>query len=325
MDNKKPHCLFICDKWCAGNKACGLSEFETNNRNSLHSTGLAEVATFHFDEYYDINKGIGGTALLELCDSKKPDFVCLIMYMTPGRYAHVPTQGVLQGLHNRGIPIVAIWGDLHQQAQVRVVNAISPYVTLNVYPGAYSEAHPIIKNPKTFIYLWTLKDQLIFKDRELDRYIRVVHMGSINEHRMGAINYLLDNGVPVAIRGGERGGDHISALTYATVLNEAQISLSVTDHNPVIITGRMAETLFCGAMLLQEENSEIEKLYIPSVDYVSYTSHEDMLDKAKYYLSHKEEREKIAMRGYNKTIAQYSAKKFWQTIFDKLGDKNEIV
>ncbi len=322
----KPYCLFIGDKWCAGTKKFGTAEFETTVRNSLKTTTLAEVATFHFDEYYAKFGKIGGAVLLELCDRadmKTPDFVCLIMYELPGHRAHVPSLATIQGIANRNIPIVAIWGDLHQNAQVRVVDVIAPYVTINIYPGPYSKAHPSIKKHDTFIYLWPPKDQRIFKDRGFNRDMRLVHMGSINENRMCMINYLFDHNIPVVIRGGERGGDHISAFEYAKILNKAKISLSITDHTPTIMTGRMAETMFCGVMLLQQENSELEKLYIPSVDYVSFTTHEDMLEKAKYYLSHKEEREKIAKNGHDKAITQYSAKKFWQIILDKLEIKND--
>jgi hypothetical protein len=47
-----------------------------------------------------------------------------------------------------------------------------------------------------------------------------------------------------------------------------------------------------------------------------------MLRKAKYYLTHDEERERIALSGQKKTEELYSAKRFWQIALDRaLGTK----
>ena len=42
------------------------------------------------------------------------------------------------------------------------------------------------------------------------------------------------------------------------------------------------------------------------MDYVSYGSKEDMLDKIEYYLSHEKERSEIAYNGYMRVIENHT-------------------
>ena len=63
--------LFILDKWCAGNKNSGISEWETNIWKSLESTGLADVVVFHFDEYRTLHID-PDSAVIALCEAEKP-------------------------------------------------------------------------------------------------------------------------------------------------------------------------------------------------------------------------------------------------------------
>jgi spore maturation protein CgeB len=68
----------------------------------------------------------------------------------------------------------------------------------------------------------------------------------------------------------------------------------------------------CGAMLLEQDSLELEKLYEKGKDYDEWRSRFDLLQKVKYYLSNEEERKSIAESGRNKTYEKYSAKAFWE-------------
>ena len=63
---------------------------------------------------------------------------------------------------------------------------------------------------------------------------------------------------------------------------------------------RALDILGCGGFLLTNFQPEIEEFFEDGKEVVMYKSMEEALDKAKYFLSHEEERTKIAEKGYEK-------------------------
>lgn len=85
------------------------------------------------------------------------------------------------------------------------------------------------------------------------------------------------------------------------VFKKSKINLNITLRS--IHTGiplRAMDIMGCGGFLLTNYQEDFLGFFTPGEDYVYYTSEEDMLDKAAYYLEHEEERKQIARNGYNK-------------------------
>lgn len=71
---------------------------------------------------------------------------------------------------------------------------------------------------------------------------------------------------------------------------------------------RIFETMAAGAMLLTNKPKSYNgmgELFIDGVHYVAYDGMEDMIGKTKYYLSHPEEREKIAKAGHELVVSSH--------------------
>ncbi len=61
---------------------------------------------------------------------------------------------------------------------------------------------------------------------------------------------------------------------------------------------RVFEALSCGRLLLTDRiNNGLEELFINKEHLVIYNDYEDLVEKARYYLAHPDEREEIACRG----------------------------
>ncbi len=294
--------LFVLDKWCAADLKFGISEWETNMWQSFETTGLGSYEKFHMDEYYHTHKEKGDKALLDKIETYAPDIICMIIYRMPGSDPSVPDWETLKSIRDKyETPVVNIWGDLEIPEQIQIAKALQPYVTLN-YATASTAALKRINMPEKFFYIWVPKNPTIFNDPGKNRNVDLSYLGSMKKDRISRIGYLKDNGIDVYRGGGER-EQHLSTIQYADVFQRSKITLSFSrgaySH---VINARPFEAMLCGTMVLEQENFETPKLYIPYVDYVPYSSNRDLLEKCNYYLEHNEERETIARNGLRQNI-----------------------
>ena len=68
--------------------------------------------------------------------------------------------------------------------------------------------------------------------------------------------------------------------------------------------------------LLTNFQPEIAEFFLPDVDFVYYTSLEEAKSLAEYYLTHEEERIKIARNGYETIKQNFTYEKQLKKIFD---------
>lgn len=81
-------------------------------------------------------------------------------------------------------------------------------------------------------------------------------------------------------------------------------NISMTDD----INMRTFEGMATGSMMLTNWIPTIEELFEDGKHLVLYRSEEEMIDKAKYYIAHDEEREKIAAAGCEEVLAKHTFK-----------------
>ena len=104
---------------------------------------------------------------------------------------------------------------------------------------------------------------------------------------------------------------HKGTVTYARqmpqVFNKSKINLNITLRS--IVSGiplRAIDIMGCSGFLLTNYQPELAEYFVPDRDFVFYDSLDDLIQKAGYYLSHKKEREKIALSGYKKVQRDFS-------------------
>lgn len=91
------------------------------------------------------------------------------------------------------------------------------------------------------------------------------------------------------------------------IFHQSRINLNMTIRP--IQTGlslRVFDILGCGGFLLTNYQQELGELYEIGKDVEVFTSKEELADKAAYYLTHEDERQKIAGNGYEKTRALHT-------------------
>lgn len=136
-------------------------------------------------------------------------------------------------------------------------------------------------------------------------------IGSWEKERCEAILHLADNGIPVRVWGG---GKWLEYMDYGPNLRIEGKALFSDDYNRALSafdislcflrkinfdlqTTRTMEIPACGSLLMAERTVEHESLFIDGEEAVFFSSNEELLEKCRFYISHPEERKRIADNG----------------------------
>ncbi|MBC8445696.1 MAG: glycosyltransferase [Chloroflexi bacterium] len=88
---------------------------------------------------------------------------------------------------------------------------------------------------------------------------------------------------------------------------------------PDQIKGRNFEIPGSGGFLLTGQADNLEEYYDIRKEVVCFDSTSDLVEKIRYYLSHEDEREAIALAGYQRTICEHTYAHRFTEIFQQLG------
>jgi len=319
---KKPHFLFIGTKWMNGNPDFGPSTLSTFTYGPLEASGFGTFDFFPVDDYYLRHKKPCDLALIKLCEKTNPDVFILVWW--PGAPGYLnPTLETLYIIRKRmGIPIVAMWYDTWADWLVKTAETLLPLVDIAVVSDSITHFEKSTR-PEKYLNFSPPIDMRVFYDSNISRDIDLSFNGGIKPYpdRVSGINTLRAHGIEVFKSGGQL-EDRLPLEKYAGVFMRSKITLN-WNHSGEKLTlkGRSFEATLCGAMLLESENPETPKWFKPMVEYVPFMSGKDLIDKARYYLKHDDERIKIALRGKQRAQELCNGKNYWGRILSEVKTK----
>ncbi len=85
------------------------------------------------------------------------------------------------------------------------------------------------------------------------------------------------------------------------------------------VKARHFEVPACGSMEMTQDADDLKDYYELGKEIVVYKDVRDLVEKIKYYFAHPEERERIAQRGYERTLREHSTGKRFEEIFARIG------
>lgn len=318
--------LIVTEQYCDANPAAGPTNAESMIVGAIECANLP-VKLKHF--YYDqlsIHRGKEEMVKLLLQDIEvfNPE---IIIYNPMGGGEGLrlnPPGEVINDLRKKGIKVYEhIWDSTGREGEIMQVN--TAFADLVGVIDQDISPHSVFQDPRV-IQAWSAIDNREFFDKRMKRDYDVCFVGSVDPagvrwpQRARMINYLQAQGVQVKVRGGQR-TDRLEWSEYAEILCRSKISLSISKNSPLgtsQLKGRVFESMACGAMLLEDDGDQTRKFFEPGKEWVMFTSPDDMVEKAIYYLRHPAEREAIALAGRLKLEDKYSAKVMWSMIFDRL-------
>ena len=111
----------------------------------------------------------------------------------------------------------------------------------------------------------------------------------------------------------------LQGYEYVKGINGSKITLTfLSTFNKDTYTRRNFEIPACGSLMLSWRTEDLLSLYEEAKEAEYFSSAEELVDKAKYYLSHERQRQRIAEAGYRKCMDSgydiYSRMKEWINI-----------
>lgn len=116
--------------------------------------------------------------------------------------------------------------------------------------------------------------------------------------------------------------DYISEMPL--VFHYSKINIHITLRSiPSGMSLRVLDVLACGGFLLTNYQPEIAEYFVDGEELVMYSDFEDMYEKIAYYLSHEEERQRIAEAGFQKVNAMFRYENGVRQIVEVLGQSGK--
>jgi hypothetical protein len=319
---RAPLFLVLRYKYNSGVERFGPSNEEWILSAPLRSLKIADTV----EHYYDVDRhgGIfGDSKLVDLVTRVRPDLMILSSY-DPCNSKDTQFEVVRAIRSKCHIPLLVFWPDVIRRDAIPNCTSMLDALDLVIeIDGSKLSQHFSDRN--NFLRLWCPFDVSVFHPGDETRDIPISFVGSLEGYqnvRIEYLNYLKEKNVDLYQTGGQHEQAAVSLEEYADILRRSKISLSfsqgtVYGHQ---LKGRVFEIMFSGALLMENENSETKQFFTPMVDYVSFGSKEDLLDKVRYYLQHDAERQEIAYNGYRKATSEYNHRVFWNRTLDKLAE-----
>ncbi len=209
-----------------------------------------------------------------------------------------------------------------------IVSAFPQYVRLFNESGLRSEYLPQAFQP-TFLERCRTR----YGDVEGPEY-DAVFAGSVSDQHLGRLQWLNElaatgrveiflstdglrytPSLPEPLR--SRHHSPVYGLAMYDVYRRARIALNAHPEisGPYATIMRMFEIAGSGTMLLTDDRPNMPEFFLPGVEAVTFEDVNDCVDKINYYLGHDAEREEIASKGRQRTLAEHT---FEQRILELL-------
>ncbi len=162
-----------------------------------------------------------------------------------------------------------------------------------------------------------------YQQMQISRTRDVSFVGMAHGNRPEVIRKMRSSGLNVDAFGlGWSEDMDIPFYDMVRIFNQSRINLNLSNSSTLTtqqIKGRNFEVPGCRGFLITTPADNLEEYYEPDKEVVVASSLEELIDKSRYYLAHEREREEIAQRGYERTLAEHTWTHRFIDIFKRVG------
>jgi spore maturation protein CgeB len=116
------------------------------------------------------------------------------------------------------------------------------------------------------------------------------------------------------------GGEFVYHETFSKVARACKIFLSLDSYPDVRLSMsvRIYIAVGCGAFYLCRHVEGIEEVLVPGKEIEVFHDHNEMTDKIRYYLTHEDDRRRIARAGRQRVLGEYTYEHRFASMFETL-------
>ena len=276
--------------------------------------------------------------LLSFCEKIKPEIIWIDkgFWVWPSTLKVLKVHGALLVHHNTDSLNPAKW---HVRLTYRLMRRTLPlfdfYFTTNILDYSTLSMNESPQTELTYIGY----DHMRFDNSPLAEKLQeqwkneLLFVGHYEPRTEAGIIALIDQGIPVTVYGSgwnrskkyDRLRNHVSFRClsneeYVFALKGAKIGLCfVSELNGNQTAGRSFEIPACGTFLLAMRTRQHMDCYVEGKEAEFFGSHEELVQKARYYLEHDDQCKEIAHRGHQRCVgSDYSWARYMRDDWDKV-------
>ncbi|MFC4767277.1 CgeB family protein [Effusibacillus consociatus] len=162
----------------------------------------------------------------------------------------------------------------------------------------------------------------IHQKLNLPKIYDVTFIGMPHGNRVEMLQALVDAGFNVHVWGAGWATGRVSIGEMVRIFNQTKINLNFSKASVadiLQIKARDFEVPGCGGLLMTGYNDELSEYYEFGKEVVTYRDQSELIEKIRYYLTHEEERDRIAEAGYNRAVRDHSYNRRFDQIFREMG------
>ncbi len=312
-----PKALFITNKYVDG----------LGSPISFHFEGLVQTFTECTDWEYDTLAIDEATQLTDIHIDELLEFyldktkIDVIFIIRMGISDWNPSEDMLDWLtcQRPDIKKVFIWEDSNPW-DLDYQKRYDCYIDLNIVLDNPSfGGKPYISDNLKTLTLWTPESQRLYHPVE-NPTIPVSFIGSLRyADRAEYIPYVKERIPELVVAGGQR-ESNLSTHKYAEAISNSKMTINFASHGMGYqqMKGKVLHAMASRTLLLEQRNPSTARLFVPQIDYIDFSSKDELVWLIKYFLENEKERLEIAQNGYNKFLKNYTAQIFWDKVMSRL-------
>lgn len=324
--------LCVSEKYYGYNPMWSYSAVNLSLTGTLANSGVAKhIRTFYIDDIFVCGENEMAERLIRECHNYKPN---VLIYF-------VITINVK--------PLIEALKFIRESMNIKTIAWFTDLLTGLAIPDrhiafkAYGEIADCMFDPcstysrpyyphNNLVHAYGLVNQNVFYPMATEKDIDVSFIGTLAadfyESRREYLEYLKVNlekeGYRVFVGGGQMAYAGETPLTidkYVEIINRSKIAInfSSTMGGMKNLKGRVFEIMACKTLLMEELGPVTTDLFIEGIDYVSFDSKEELLEKTLYYLKNEQLRRNVENSGWRKIQHFYNPKNTWNYVFSKIG------
>lgn len=328
------HILYIAMRHEYGDPSRGLSFEENNFRSSLEGMGHTLSAFDFLGQAKRDGVARMRSDLIALAAETKPELAFFVLFTDQ---LDVPTIEAVG--REGGCPTVNWFADDHWRFE-GFTRHMAPAFDLAVTTDPDSlPKYRLLADTRVHLSQWACNRYAYSRvTTELEHDVTFV--GQPHGDRRQTVDKLADAGLPVECWGFGWPAGALEHERMVEVFASSRVNLNLSNSSqapglktrlrrllqlnpppprPPQIKGRNFEVPGCGGFLLTERVPHLERYFELDREVAVFDGTDDLVDKARHWLEHDEERRQVAEAGYRRVLAEHTYDHRFAAIFEELG------